>query len=248
MLKKMNLPNKLTMLRIILVPIFILILSIPASLFDNLEENLNATYEEKLAEQGSSETDTQITVMGLSESEIAKVSDWYYIIGYFALVVFAVAALTDFFDGRISRKNNIVTKFGKIMDPLADKLLVSAGFIMLTGLGIIPAFVTAIVVFRDFFVTALRMFGSDNSKDVAAGLSGKIKTLFQMLTVIFALLSFSMGNQYGLFAFMNVSSMKLFPLIVNVLVSVTTVCTIVATIWSFVDYFNRFKVDIDVEN
>lgn len=214
MLKKMNLPNKLTMLRIILVPIFILLLSIPQEFF-----------------------------------EFIKCPDVYNYMGYVALVVFAVAAITDFLDGRISRKNGIVTKFGKIMDPLADKLLVSAGFIMLTGLGVVPAFVTAIVVFRDFFVNALRMFGSDNSKDLAAGISGKVKTLFQMLAIVFSLLNYSMMPTMGIGSFMSSSiDMNLFELLVNVTMSVTIICTVVATIWSFVDYFNRFKEDIDVEN
>ena len=153
MLKKMNLPNKLTMLRIILVPVFIICLCMPQVF------------------------------------EWFKIENTQTVMGIIALIVFVVAAITDCLDGRISRKQNIVTKFGKIMDPLADKLLVSSGFIMLTGLGVVPAFVTAIVVFRDFFVNALRMFGSDNSKDVAAGLSGKVKTLFQMLAITFGLLS-----------------------------------------------------------
>lgn len=214
MFRKMNLPNKLTMLRIILVPIFILILSIPESFF-----------------------------------ELIKIPKVYNYMGYAAIVVFVVASLTDFLDGRISRKEGIVTKFGKIMDPLADKLLVSAGFIMLTGIGLIPAYVTAIVVFRDFFVTALRMFGSDNAKDVAAGISGKVKTLFQMLTITFALLNYSLIPEVGIFGFIAESlNLNVFELVVNVTMSVTVVFTVITTIWSFIDYFNRFKEDIDVEN
>ena len=131
MLKKMNLPNKLTMLRIVLVPVFIVFMSLP--------------------------------------------QEWIWPM-WTAFGIFIAAAITDFLDGRISRKKNIVTKFGKIMDPLADKMLVSAGFILLTGLGVVPAWITAIIILRDFFVNALRMFGSDNGKDLAAGLSGKIKT------------------------------------------------------------------------
>ena len=135
------------------------------------------------------------------------------------------------------------------MDPLADKLLVSAGFIMLTGLGVIPAFITAIVVFRDFFVNALRMFGSDNAKDVSAGLSGKIKTLFQMLSIVFALLNYSLMPTIGIGGFMSNSlDMSVFELIINVAMSVTLVFALIATIWSFIDYFIRFKDDIDVEN
>lgn len=214
MLKKMNLPNKLTMLRIILVPVFVLFLCIPKEFF-----------------------------------ELIKCPNVYNYMGYVALVIFIIAAITDTLDGKISRKNNIVTKFGKIMDPLADKLLVSTGFIMLTGLGVIPAYVTAIVVFRDFFVNALRMFGSDNSKDVAAGISGKIKTVFQMLAIAIGLFSFSFAPEYGLFAFIKDSIvMSMLELITNISFSIVVVGVIIATLWSFVDYFLRFKEDIDVEH
>lgn len=213
MLKKMNLPNKLTMLRILLVPVFVICLCVPQIL------------------------------------SWFEVQDTTTIMGYIALAVFVIAAITDCLDGRISRKQNIVTKFGKIMDPLADKLLVSTGFIMLTGLGVIPAFVTVIVVFRDFFVNALRMFGADNSKDVAAGLSGKVKTLFQMLTIVFALLSYIIAPEMAMFNFIqNSIFMNTSELIINVVMSITVVVTVVATVWSFVDYFLRFKEDIDVEN
>ena len=214
MLSKMNLPNKLTMLRIILVPIFILVLCIPKEFF-----------------------------------EFLKIEVVYDYMGYVALGIFAIAAFTDFLDGRISRGKGIVTKFGKIMDPLADKLLVSAGFIMLTGLGIVPASITAIIVFRDFFVNALRMFGADNSKDLAAGLSGKVKTLFQMLAITLALVSYIISPTVSIFTFVGDSlSMSTLELIVNVGMSIAVLATLIATIWSFVDYFVRFKDDIDVEN
>lgn len=214
MLNKMNLPNKLTMLRIILVPLFIICLSIPESFFESLE------------------IDNGTTIMG-----------------WVALAIFVIAALTDCLDGRISRSQGIVTKFGKIMDPLADKLLVSAGFIMLTGLGVVPAYVTAIVVFRDFFVNALRMFGSDNSKDLAAGLSGKVKTLFQMLAITLALVSYTVSPTVSMFAFIeNSLTMDTMELVINVAMSIAVLATLIATIWSFVDYFVRFKEDIDVEN
>ena len=218
LLKRMNLPNKLTMLRIILVPVVILCLSIPADFWGMLPFVKDA--------------EGVVNVMT-----------------YVALIIFAVAAFTDFLDGKISRKNGIVTKFGKIMDPLADKLLVSAGFIMLTGIGVVPAFVTAIVVFRDFFVNALRMFGSDNAKDVSAGISGKVKTLFQMLTITFSLLNQAMMPEMGIGSFMKYSlDMNAFELLVNVTMSVSIIFAVIATVWSFIDYFNRFKEDIDVEN
>lgn len=120
---------------------------------------------------------------------------------------------------------------------------------MLTGLGIVPAFITAIIVFRDFFVTALRTFGADNAKDVAAGLSGKIKTLFQMLAITSGLLQYIIDQKLGMFAFITESTMmSTFGLLVNVVMSLTLAGAVIATIWSFVDYFLRFKDDIDVEN
>ena len=107
MLKKMNLPNKLTMLRIILVPFFIIAMALP--------------------------------------------TEWTWTL-WTAFGIFVVAAITDFLDGQISRRKNLVTKFGKIMDPLADKLLISAGFIMLAGkfvddVSVIPSWIVAIIIF-----------------------------------------------------------------------------------------------------
>ena len=209
MLEKMNLPNKLTMLRIILVPIFVIVLAVATV----IENELVAS-----------------------------------ILGWVALAIYIVASITDTLDGQISRKNNIVTKFGKIMDPLADKLLVSSGFIMLTGLGIVPAVVTAVVVFRDFFVNALRMFGSDNGKDVAAGMSGKIKTVFQMLTVVLGLLGFALNPEFRIFGFLgDTIGISVIELFTNVAFTVCAISTIIATVWSFVEYFNRFKGDINIE-
>lgn len=209
MFEKMNLPNKLTMLRIILVPIFVVILAVATVIED------------------------------------ATVSS---ILGWVALAIYVIASITDTLDGQISRKNNIVTKFGKIMDPLADKLLVSSGFIMLTGLGIVPAVITAVVVFRDFFVNALRMFGSDNGKDVAAGISGKIKTVFQMLTVVLGLFGFALNPEFKIFGFLGETyELSVVEVFANVAFTLCAVCALVATIWSFVEYFNRFKDDINVE-
>lgn len=209
MFEKMNLPNKLTMLRIILVPIFVVILAVATVIED------------------------------------ATVAS---ILGWVALAIYVIASITDTLDGQISRRNNIVTKFGKIMDPLADKLLVSSGFIMLTGLGIVPAVITAVVVFRDFFVNALRMFGSDNGKDVAAGISGKIKTVFQMLTVVLGLFGFALNPEFKIFGFLGETyELSVVEVFANVAFTLCAVCALVATIWSFVEYFNRFKDDINVE-
>lgn len=203
MFNKMNLPNKLTIIRIILVPIFVIFMS------------LN--------------------------------TEWIWPL-YVSLGIFVIAAVTDFLDGKISRKQGLVTKFGKIMDPLADKLLISAGFIMLTGLGAIPAWITAIIIFRDFFVNSLRMFGADKGSDLAAVLSGKIKTTFQLVGVILAILDVAIVTKFGFGSFVfNSINMSTIGLLLNVLMTVAVSVAVIATIWSLVEYIFKFKKDINVE-
>ncbi len=203
MFNKMNLPNKLTIIRIILVPIFIIFMS------------LN--------------------------------TEWTWPL-YVALGIFVVAAITDFLDGMISRKNNLVTKFGKIMDPLADKLLISAGFVMLTGVGVVPAWITAIIIFRDFFVNSLRMFGADKGSDLAAALSGKIKTTFQLVGVVLAILDRAIVTKYGFGSFISNSlNMSMFGLLINVFMTVCISVAVIATIVSMVQYIFVFKKDINIE-
>ena len=112
---------------------------------------------------------------------------WEYM-KYIALGIYVLASVTDYVDGIIARKKNLITRFGKLMDPLADKILVSAGFIMLTGMGVVPAWVTVIVVARDFLLNTLRMFGTESGETIAAGIFGKIKTAFQMLTIVLGMI------------------------------------------------------------
>ncbi len=204
----MNLPNKLTILRIILVPIFVVFMAI-----GNLLEAENVVWPL-----------------------------------YVSLGIFVIAALTDFFDGYISRKKGLVTKFGKIMDPLADKLLISAAFIMLTGIGEVPAWITAIIVFRDLFVDALRMFGADKGRELAAMLSGKIKTVFELLGVIFAILDRVLSTNFGFAKFLSGAiNMSTVSLLMNVCATIAISAATIATIWSMVDYIFVFKKDINVK-
>ncbi|MDD2627468.1 MAG: CDP-diacylglycerol--glycerol-3-phosphate 3-phosphatidyltransferase [Clostridia bacterium] len=196
----MNLPNKLTMLRIVLVPVFIIL-------------------------------------MVLSE---LKIWDYMHLV---ALGIFIIAAITDYLDGKISRKRNIVTEFGKIMDPLADKLLVSSALIMLVGIGKIPAWIVAIIIARDFFASSLRMFGSDNGVAISAVRSGKIKTLFQMIGIILVIVD---TNVFG--AFLEKGTMMgLYELSINVLSTVSISLALLATLWSLVDYIVKFGKHINVE-
>ena len=99
-------------------------------------------------------------------------------------IIFVVAACTDFLDGYIARKQNIVTDFGKLMDPLADKLLVCAAMICLVETGQIPSWVVIIIISREFIISGFRLIASDNGIVIAASYWGKFKTVFQMVMIV----------------------------------------------------------------
>ena len=105
-----------------------------------------------------------------------------------ALVAFVIAAITDFLDGHIARKHNLITNFGKLMDPLADKVLMCAGFVLLTRLELIPAWMVVMILSREFLVTGLRLLASAEGVVLAAENLGKYKTIMQIVTVIYFLL------------------------------------------------------------
>lgn len=147
----MNLPNKLTVFRMILiVPFVILLLGGHAGWgwFD-------ATF-------GGIEAYTD----------------------YIALVIFVIASLTDMLDGKIARKYNLVTNFGKFIDPLADKLLVCSAMICLIDMDRIPAWIVIVIISREFIISGFRLVASDNHVVIAASYWGKFKTTFQMIMVI----------------------------------------------------------------
>lgn len=149
----MNLPNKLTFLRLLLIPFFLLLTVIPWQW---------GTFE----------------VLG---SEM----DWALFI---ATLVFIFASFTDWLDGYIARRDNLVTNFGKFADPLADKLLVSAALIVLVELGLAPAWVVVTIISREFAVTGLRLLLVEEGGTVlAAAWPGKIKTVTQIFAIIFLL-------------------------------------------------------------
>lgn len=103
---------------------------------------------------------------------------------WIALAVFIIASLTDLLDGKIARKYNLVTNFGKFMDPLADKLLVCSAMICLVEMGRIPAWIVIIIISREFIISGFRLIASDNGVVIAAGYWGKFKTVFQMIMII----------------------------------------------------------------
>lgn len=154
----MNLPNKLTLFRIIIIPVIVLIYIFPFSQFD--------------------------IELGYLAFDFVLLPIKNVII----LALFAIASFTDFLDGFIARKYNLVTTFGKFMDPIADKLLVNTLLILLAVDGIIPAVPVLIMIWRDTFVDAIRMMASNKGRVMSAGLLGKLKTNLQMFTVIFYLL------------------------------------------------------------
>lgn len=103
---------------------------------------------------------------------------------YIALVIFIIASLTDLLDGKIARKYNLVTNFGKFMDPLADKLLVCSALICFTEMGLLPAWMVIVIISREFIISGFRLVASDNGVVIAASYWGKFKTTFQMIMII----------------------------------------------------------------
>ena len=105
------------------------------------------------------------------------------------LILFAIASFTDYLDGHIARKHNLITSFGKFIDPIADKLLVNTMFILFAVDGVVPAVFVLIMIWRDMIVDGLRMNASAKGKVVAAGMMGKAKPVLQMFAIIFLLLN-----------------------------------------------------------
>lgn len=143
---------------------------------------------------------------------------------FLAAVLFALAAITDFFDGYLARQYGMVSNFGRIMDPLADKLLVSSAFIMLAGLGWAPAWVVCVIIGREMAVTGLRNFIAESKEDVSASSLGKYKTGFQIAAIIPLLLHYPILGV----DFTRVGAFFLW-------------IALVLTLWSGIDYFVRFR-------
>ena len=114
-----------------------------------------------------------------------------YMMGHniIATIVFILASLTDMLDGQIARKRGLVTNFGKIMDPLADKILVYSAFICMVQIGIVPGWMLVIILFREFIVSGLRTVAAADGTVIAAGKTGKLKTILQMIAVPLLLLN-----------------------------------------------------------
>lgn len=114
---------------------------------------------------------------------------------YISFVIFAAASITDWFDGYLARKNNLVTNFGKFMDPLADKLLVCSAMICMIELGKLPAWIVIVIIAREFIISGFRLIAAENGVVIAANYWGKFKTVSQMVMII--LLILNVGEIYG---------------------------------------------------
>ena len=177
----MNLPNKLTLARMVLTPFYL-----AAMVFD---------------------------------------FRFHYV---FALIIFSVASITDFLDGNIARKNNIVTTFGKLCDPVADKMLTTAALLCFMKLGLCDIWVVMIVLTREFLVTSFRLVASAQGVVIPAGILGKIKTVSQMVFSILIMLALCV-SEFVEFDFAILS------LVSNILLWITAVLTVVSGIKYIID-------------
>ncbi len=147
---------------------------------------------------------------------------------FVALVIFAIASITDFLDGKIARMNNLITIFGKLCDPVADKMLTTAALLAFMQLGLCNIWVVMIVLTREFLVTSFRLVASSQGVVIPAGILGKIKTVSQMV--------FSIVIMLGLFVSEFVSfDFEVFALVSNILLWITAVLTVVSGIKYIVD-------------
>ncbi len=195
----MNLPNKLTIFRIILVPIMVI-----------------------------------IPFLGLNQT-LLGISISYLIID----LIFMIASYTDHLDGKLARKNNQVTTFGKFADPLADKILVLAAMLILVEDGNLPAWIPIIVIFREFVVSGYRLVAVEKGGEViAASIWGKIKTATQMFAIILMFININNTNTFGAFVYGNLSGIEL---IINILATILMTISVIATIFSGWDYIKDGK-------
>ena len=173
----MNLPNKLTVVRIILTPVFLLLFTVSSI-------------------------------------------PYHYIL---ALVVFGIASITDLLDGKIARKRNIVTTFGKLTDPLADKMLTTAAFLGFMLMGYCNIWIVFIILFREFGISSVRLVASAQGVVIPANIWGKVKTTMQMVSMVFIMFLLSLQADFGVLP----ETVPL-PIISNVLFGITAVLTVVS--------------------
>lgn len=178
---KMNLANKLTIIRLFMVPVFVVVFNI------------------------------------------------YGTKSLIPAVVFALTSATDFLDGYIARSRNLITTFGKFMDPLVDKVLTQAGFLVLVGANLIPAWPVIIIIFRELLIDGLRILAASNNITISASIYGKLKTISQMITIIL---------------YLSNGVLKLSQLICEISLYISVILTIL----SGLDYLLKNIKVLDLEN
>ncbi|MBR6667869.1 MAG: CDP-diacylglycerol--glycerol-3-phosphate 3-phosphatidyltransferase [Clostridia bacterium] len=181
----MNTPNKLSLLRVALIPVMVLFMYLPG---------------------------------------------WPMVL--LSAAVFGAAAYTDYLDGHIARRDGLVTDFGKFIDPVADKLLNLSAMIMLTYVGLLPQWAVIVILARELAVDGLRMVAVGQGRVIAAGKLGKIKTVSQIVLVLFLMIA-------GRLAPVIFGSVPVILTIVNVIGWIITIWVVAITVWSGVDYFQR---------
>jgi len=155
----MNIPNRLTLIRLMFVPVIVFFAIFPFAQFN--------------------------IVFGYIMIDFVSVP----VVNIIILVLFVIASFTDFLDGYLARKHNLVTTFGKFVDPLADKLLVNTIFILFAYQGIMPVLAVLIMIWRDTAIEGVRMIAARNGVTIAAAFLGKVKTVTQMITIVLYLVS-----------------------------------------------------------
>lgn len=172
----MNLPNKITIFRVLMIPVFVAFMLIPGVPYGK----------------------------------------------YLAATVFIIAALSDLLDGYLARKNNLITNFGKFMDPLADKLLVCSALICFVELRLLPAWIVIIIISREFIISGFRLIASDGGVVIAAGWWGKLKTNVQMIMSVMLIINLDVP-------------------FINVLEQIAIYLSVALTIISLLDYLYKNK-------
>ncbi len=155
----MNIPNRLTLIRLMFVPVIVFFAIFPFAQFN--------------------------IVFGYIMIDFVSVP----VVNIIILILFVIASFTDFLDGYLARKHNLVTTFGKFVDPLADKLLVNTMFILFAYQGIMPVLAVLIMIWRDTAIEGVRMIAARNGVTIAAAFLGKVKTVTQMITIVLYLIS-----------------------------------------------------------
>lgn len=196
----MNLPNKLTLLRVFLVPVFLLFMYLNSCPLNYL----------------------------------------------IALLIFSAASITDALDGKIARRNNLVTNFGKFLDPLADKVLVMAALAVFVELDDVKmsAVPFIIIMAREFMVSGLRLIAADSGIVVAAGIWGKLKTAFTMVTIIGILVWLSFWKDFDCFGLkLSNSAFETADIIISVFIWISTILTIISGLIYLKGYWNLIDAD-----